>query len=292
MGFIMANWQEECLESFDGESLQCRFYQVPQTVKAVMILLHGLAEDQSLFEGLAKHACQNGFAVVSYDLRGHGQSSGDRLGWRRFSDHLDDLDLLLARVRDRFVDRPAFFFGHDLGALIACNFVLTRSPHIAGLILASLPIRLSLTEADHRRLRLLRWLAPQRRFGRADFLSSYWQAQEPRQANDYPQRLRVVSLLELVGAQRLLARHADDLQCPLLVFHATADTCSPLNKVKILFDSSLSYDKCFEVVDAPSRNLSRDGFSPDQRQLILDWCDKRYDKVLDLEEQERSNEVF
>ena len=79
------------LESFDRVQLRADFEYpdgIPAPIPAAL-LLHGYGESRSVWKGLAERLLIEGWAVMSLDLRGHGQSrlkNGQRVssqeGWR------------------------------------------------------------------------------------------------------------------------------------------------------------------------------------------------------------------
>lgn len=67
------------------------------------LLVHGLASNARLWDGVARHLSEIGHAVVAIDQRGHGQSSKPDDGYD-MATVADDLDLLIAALG---WDRPA-----------------------------------------------------------------------------------------------------------------------------------------------------------------------------------------
>jgi acylglycerol lipase len=104
--------------------------------KAVLVIHHGLADHSDRYAAFAERATRAGYAVWSYDFRGHGRSGGPRVDFQ-LDDNLDDLDLFLARVRAAEGDRPIFLYGHSIGGLTVGLFAIERQPAVAGVVLAA-----------------------------------------------------------------------------------------------------------------------------------------------------------
>lgn len=68
------------VQTIDGTVLAYDIY--PNPGKPAVILIHMLQRDRHDLDLLAKYLQRNGFAVLTYDMRGHGQSSGD---WHSFT---------------------------------------------------------------------------------------------------------------------------------------------------------------------------------------------------------------
>ena len=129
------------LNTADGLSLAGRVW-MPETPRAIIALVHGIAEHSGRYAFLAERANQRGLGVVSVDLRGHGRSPGERSYVERFDDYLLDVDALLAKATELAVGRPVFLMGHSMGGAIALRWVAQRRQPVAGLILSSAALRI------------------------------------------------------------------------------------------------------------------------------------------------------
>lgn len=129
------------LNTADGMSLSARAW-MPETPRAIVALVHGIAEHSGRYAFLAERANQNELGVVSVDLRGHGRSPGERSYVERFDDYLLDVDALLAKARELAAGRPVFLMGHSMGGAIALRWVAQRRQPVAGLILSSAALKI------------------------------------------------------------------------------------------------------------------------------------------------------
>lgn len=98
--------------------------------RAVVCLVHGHGEHSGRYNNVIDVLVdQQDLAVLSFDLRGHGKSSGTR-GDLRFDDAMDDIDHLLARARAQFPTKPIILYGHSLGGLLTMTHMLERRPEV------------------------------------------------------------------------------------------------------------------------------------------------------------------
>ena len=88
----------------------------------VVLLVHGLGEHAGRYAHVAKHLNQHGWAVASFDHRGHGRSPGKRGALRESSDLLHDLAAAVDATRRAYPGRPLVLLGHSLGGAIAARF--------------------------------------------------------------------------------------------------------------------------------------------------------------------------
>lgn len=99
--------------------------------KAVLQIVHGIAEFIERYDGFAEFLTRRGFLVVAEDHMGHGQSIGSdgiqgyfRGGW--FSAVADSFHLL-EMTKAEFPDLPYVLFGHSMGSFMA-RTILCKYP--------------------------------------------------------------------------------------------------------------------------------------------------------------------
>ena len=118
---------------------------LPDTeVRAVVQIIHGMAEHAGRYERFARALTDRGFAVYADDLRGHGRTAGDvshlgilaKKGGFRWL--LRDEQQLTGLVKSENSGKPIMLFGHSMGTAVARG-LMSRSGHeYAGVILSGL----------------------------------------------------------------------------------------------------------------------------------------------------------
>jgi len=205
---------------------------MPATPRAIVAVVHGIAEHSGRYAFLAESANQCGLGVVSVDLRGHGRSPGERSYVERFDDYLLDVDTLLAKARELASGRPVFLMGHSMGGAIALRWLAVRGPgvaRLAGVILSSAALKIG---GDVPRLLvalaplLSRWLPHLRgkRFDPAvisrDATAVAAYVNDPLVSLEAPPARTGAELLEAMEANRAAAA---GLALPVYLFHGDAD---------------------------------------------------------------------
>lgn len=94
--------------------------------RAAVLLVHGVAEHSGRYDYVGSYLAEHGFDVLSFDLRGHGESGGRRGHVATFDDFLGDVEELLEDRRALGV--PVILFGHSLGGLIAATYASGGRP--------------------------------------------------------------------------------------------------------------------------------------------------------------------
>ena len=133
-------------KSFDGLSLYFQGWQPDEGSKGVICLVHGLGEHSDRYAHWASRLNLAGYALLAFDLRGHGKSGGQRGHATSFDDYVKDTDILLKEADNKFPGKSCFLYGHSLGGLIVNYYVLKKKPKLAGVIVTALANKTSLQE--------------------------------------------------------------------------------------------------------------------------------------------------
>jgi pimeloyl-ACP methyl ester carboxylesterase len=112
-----------------GVALRGRDVEGPTTRAPALLLHHGLASSQHIWDGMLPHLTRQ-FRVVTYDARGHGVSGKPTSGYG--FDHV--VADALAVMRDRGLRRPVLV-GHSWGAMVAMELAARHPRAIAGAVL-------------------------------------------------------------------------------------------------------------------------------------------------------------
>lgn len=99
-----------------------------------IVLLHGLTATRRYVVHGSKMLPRQGFRVIAYDARGHGQSdpAPEGAGYG-FPEMVGDLEAVLDELEP---ERPVVLAGHSMGAHTAVAYALERTERIAALALA------------------------------------------------------------------------------------------------------------------------------------------------------------
>ena len=121
-------------QSKDGLKLFAQSWSPKKESVAVICLVHGLGEHSGRYAHMAAYLIERGFAVIAFDLCGHGRSEGQRGHVQSFETFMDDIDLLVEKAGDQFPGKQRFLYGHSLGGLLVLNYALRRKADLAGVI--------------------------------------------------------------------------------------------------------------------------------------------------------------
>lgn len=100
----------------------------PQAPKATLVLLHGYYDHTALYRHVIEWALNEGFAVLAFDLPGHGLSSGARASIGAFAEYQVVLKAALAQAAQLDLPQPWHLFGQSTGGAIVIDYLLTGNP--------------------------------------------------------------------------------------------------------------------------------------------------------------------
>lgn len=124
--------------------LATSFFKPQGDLKAIMVVVHGMAEHRKRYDRFAKMISEHGIGVLTYDQRGHGESVSDpsELGYfGRFDGwmHLvKDLNVMISSVKEKF-DVPVILFGHSMGSMVARCYLKRYGQKVDAVILSGAP---------------------------------------------------------------------------------------------------------------------------------------------------------
>lgn len=111
-------------------------------IKGCIQIVHGMAEHQLRYVHVAEFFKENGFVVITSDLRGHGDNveSKDDLGhFGGVEELIDDVKELFDFLKADFPGKPCILIGHSMGTLVSTSFFKVFGDEIDGLILSGMP---------------------------------------------------------------------------------------------------------------------------------------------------------
>jgi acylglycerol lipase len=114
--------------------------------KALVVLVHGLGEHATRYAHVGKVLTKSGYALVGFDLRGHGKSGGPRGHTSSLDAYMQDIRHFFGLMEEKYPDIPHFLYGHSLGGLLVLAYAIQYGAHLKGVIATGPGLRSSLQE--------------------------------------------------------------------------------------------------------------------------------------------------
>jgi alpha-beta hydrolase superfamily lysophospholipase len=255
---------------------------VPQSpITASVIIVHGYGEHGARYEALARPLNEQGVAVYTCDLPGHGRSPGARGIINRFDDMVDGLAAYVDGIEFDAPSAPRFLFGHSFGALLLGHYVLKQRPRVHGLIFSSgaLKVGADISPALQRLSWVLNTFAP---WVPAVTIRPELTSRIPASVERYATDPLVLHrpMRAGTGYQILLATRAFQDACatiadPVLIVHGTADRLTDPEGSRQFHDRAASTDKTLVFFDGAYHEMLHDLNAGEFINTIQEWISKR-----------------
>ncbi len=250
-------------------------------IKAVLLVVHGLAEHSGRYLNIVNYLVPKGYAVCSFDYQGHGKSGGLRGYVKRFSCYLDELRSFLGIVRNMYPENKIYIVGHSIGGTIAANFATNHQDEFDGLILSGATIKpgASLSRVKIAMANFLSLILPKVGVDIIDASTiSRDKAVVDAYVNDplvYRGKISARLGAELISAMQELTRKMSQIKLPILIMHGTDDRlCDPEGSL-MLYERVSSPDKTLKLYDGLYHEIFNE---PEREQVFRDmeaWLDAR-----------------
>lgn len=223
--------------------------------RAVLLIVHGLAEHSGRYMNVVNYFVALGYAVYGVDHVGHGKSSGTRVYVERFEDYTDTLKTYFDMVRRWQADKPIFLVGHSMGGLIGAVYLLSHQAELTGAVLSGPAVKVhgSVSPAVIFVGKLISVLMP--KLGLIG-LEAEGVSRDPAVVQAYVNdplvcRGKVTARLsaEFVKAMRRVAAEATKITLPILILQGSADRLVDPKGAQMLYDAVNSVDKTIKIYD-------------------------------------------
>lgn len=241
--------------------------------KAVIVLVHGLAEHSGRYERTGTLFAEAGFHVRSFDLIGSGASGGRRWYIDDWSRYHDQVGRHVAWARE--VGKPVVLMGHSLGGNLALGYVLSGRSN-PDLLVLSAPGLAGGAGWQRSLAPILARLAPT--LPVPNMLDGELLSRDPSVAEDYfADPLVVTKSTARFGA--LLFDQIDEirdafeaLDVPTLVLHGGDDRLVPTRSSEALGDLSVCERKVYQGL---RHEILNEPEGPEVVADIIAWIDSK-----------------
>ncbi len=264
--------------SRDGIQMYARNWK-PSDPKAVVVLVHGLGEHINRYHHVAEAFANANYAMQGFDLRGHGQSAGQRGYTPGYESLMDDITDFIADARQRYPGLPVFLYGHSMGGNQVINYALRSPQAIKGVIATGPWLKLAFTPpaAQVMIAKLLNNLVPS--FSLSSALDQKALSRDPEVVSKYAAdplvhdkiSVRLYTSIYTNGFWAL--EHAAELKIPMLLMHGASDkiTSAPASQD---FARLAGKIVTLRIWDGFYHEIHNEPEKADVIQAMVSWLDK------------------
>jgi alpha-beta hydrolase superfamily lysophospholipase len=272
---LLINHGEGEFSAPDGLKLFRRWWLPELPARAVIIMVHGLADHSGRHANLARRLAPLGFAVHAFDLRGHGKSDGPRCDVQSFDQYGGDLAAFIEIIGKEHPGRPLFLAGHSMGGTIAFTLAAQKPLRLSGIVLFSPAVHTSAAPAALVSIApLVARLLPG--LGLYALEASAISRNRPvveSYVNDplvYHGKIKARLGVGLLEAMRRLPPLMPGFSLPLLVLHGTADRMVDPAGSRLLYRRAGSKDKTLKAYGGCYHELFNE---PEKDKVLGDVAD-------------------
>lgn len=245
-----------------GLTLFRRSWRPAGAVRAAVAIVPGFNSHSGYYDWAARALCGQGFAVHAIDLRGRGQSDGERFYVQDMADYVADAGALVAHARAADPALPLFVLGHSAGGVVACTYVLDHPEGLAGFICMSFAYKVPAPDFAIAALKGLSHLFPHAHvlklknadFSRDPAAVAAMDADPLIEGETQPTQTIAV----LARADERLKTSFGQITLPVLIMHGTADKATRPAGSQEFFDMVGSGDKVLKLYEGHAHDMLND----------------------------------
>jgi alpha-beta hydrolase superfamily lysophospholipase len=272
----------------DGLKLRALTLHPQGTPRAVVAMVHGLAEHIDRYADLHQTLLGAGLAVAAADLRGFGRSPGARGHINGWADYRADASAILEGARALAPDAPLFLFGHSMGGLIVLDTALNASAHeLRGLrgVIASGPalipggVRRPIVEVF---ARAASGVMP--RLSVATKINPQGISSIPSMVQDYladpliHHQVTVRWGAEILACMPATLQAASRFEHPLLIQHGIDDPINSPEGSRIFIERCGHTDRSLKLYPGSRHEVHHDVGAAQFGQDLVEWIEARLDR--------------
>lgn len=220
-----------------------------ERVRALLIAIHGLGSHGSTLKNIGEYFAERGLGVFAPDMRGFGHFSGLKGHVMDFDEYVEDMHNIVMQVKDRFINKLTFLFGHSLGGQHVIRYVAEYPLETDGIMLSCPAVSETLDIGTGKRIAgsILSVLNIKRYFeNEIDFEVACHDPKVIAEHENDPLRFDKVTPrfgIEGLKAAKEAYQLAPFIRLPVLVQQAGDDRLVDPDKTREFFESLASEDK-------------------------------------------------
>jgi alpha-beta hydrolase superfamily lysophospholipase len=266
-------------KSRDGVEMYARSWK-PEAPKAVVVLVHGHGEHVNRYPHVAEAFTNAGYALQGFDLRGHGQSGGQRGHTPSYEALMDDISDFIADAAKRYPGLPVFLYGHSMGGNQVINYILRSAGTLKGVIATGPWLKLAFDPpaAQVMVAKLLNHLAPS--FSLASELDQAALSHDPEVIRAYAtdplvhNKISVRLYTGMYGNGLWALEHATGVKIPMLLMHGSADKLTSA-KASEEFAAKAGKIVTLRIWDGFYHEIHNEPQKAEVLQTMVSWLDKQ-----------------
>ncbi|CAF3172163.1 unnamed protein product [Rotaria socialis] len=269
--------------SFDHHPLTGRIWPTKAgPLRAVLLIVHGYGEHCQRYRHMADFFTNYQITCISYDMRGHGESQGERGFTPHVNALFDDLESVIVYIRQElYLFVPIIIYAHGTGSVLCASHCIRRSSQpldCQAMILStpSICVKQSFSKFVIFVARAFANLSPHLRLPvEGNHTAQYSNDPEVVEAyrNDplVHDRWPASTCAMFIELGALLRKENINLFCPVLVQHGDADIITQIRYVEIWASEQLIGNVNFKRWPGHFHEIHNDCGKEEVFRFLLEW---------------------
>jgi alpha-beta hydrolase superfamily lysophospholipase len=243
----------ERVEGESGLRIFFRSWLPKEKARGLIVVVPGFNAHSAYYTWVAEQFAATGLAVYAVDLRGRGNSDGERFYVKDFDDYVSDVATVVALAKSREPGLPLFLLGHSAGGIVSCLYTLEHQPEMAGLICESFAFQLPAPDFVLAVFKGISHLAPH---AHILHLKNETFSRDPnvvQALNDDPlvgqETQPSQTMAAMVRADERVKQGFSRITLPVLILHGTLDQNAKPTGSRLFYDTAGSTDKTLKLYE-------------------------------------------
>lgn len=274
--------QEGYLKGVRDTDIYYQYWLPESEPKAILLVVHGLAEHSGRYMNVVNHLVPSGYAVYGIDHIGHGKSDGERVYVERFQDYTKTLKKYFDMIREWQPEKPIFLIGHSMGGLISAAYLLEHQGELSGAVLSGPGIKVpdNISQATIFVGKLLSIIMPKAGLIQLD---AEGVSRDPKVVDAYINDPLVYTgkttarlCAELLKTTQRVTDQATKIRLPIMIVQGSGDKLVDPSGAQLLYDLVGSGDKMIKIYDGFYHEVFNE---PEHEQVLNDvkkWLETHF----------------
>jgi len=274
---------EERIDSAKGVKIFVRSWLPESAPRAVVVVCHGVNAHGGQYAWVGEQFAASGLAVYALDLRGRGQSEGERFYVEDVADYVSDVAGTVKLAKSRHPGVSLFLLGHSAGGVVSSVYTLENQAELAGFICESFAFQVPAPGFALAAIKGLSHIAPRvpvLKLKNEDF------SRDPKAVealNNDPLTARevqpAITVAALVRADERLHDEFPQITLPLLIMHGTDDKATVCRGSEFFYQTAGSQDKTLKLYEGHYHDLLNDIGKESVMADVKGWIDAHLAKA-------------
>ena len=267
--------KECCWKRRNSVKLYGKLWIPDDPMSVLIVMVHGIGEHSGCYDLLAEKFASRSVGVLTFDLRGHGRSSGLR-GHTSIKVIKEDIRFVINNMNKNYPDIPVVLFGHSMGGHMTLSFALDKKVQVQGFIASSPllelvrpPSRLVIMSArlaSH----IMPWITVRTGVKSSQLSQNSVKKRSSKTDPLLHKRISIGLFSDIYTSCEHILHQKHQLDVPLLIMHGTEDTLTSYQASK-LFAQNVGTNTSFKQWHGMHHDLLNDADNEAVFQYLMKW---------------------